>query len=300
MNALNVPQLQRCDASPIIHPALCDSIGNNINGPSLIAVPDWLPNPLGRYYLYFAHHNGKFIRLAYADHVTGPWSIYKPGVLPLTDSFFEGHIASPDVHVDHDRKKIRLYFHGSDNETDSISPQLTRVAESDDGLVFSTNEEVLATAYMRVFKWDGFHYALTMPGKLSRSVNGLTGFEQGHSIFETGVRHSAVRVVDKRLQIYYSRIGDCPESILYSEMDLTSDWGSWSAPPGVKVLEPEMEYEGAQAERIPSVIGIAKEPVWQLRDPAVFTDKNESWLLYSVAGEQGIALARIIPDFDPE
>ena len=26
--------------------------GNNINGPSLIKVPDWIINPLGKYYLY--------------------------------------------------------------------------------------------------------------------------------------------------------------------------------------------------------------------------------------------------------
>ena len=36
--------------------------GNNINGASLIKVPDWIENPLGKYYLYFSHHNGKYIR----------------------------------------------------------------------------------------------------------------------------------------------------------------------------------------------------------------------------------------------
>ena len=30
----------------------------NINGPSLIKVPHWMENPLGKYYLYFAHHKG--------------------------------------------------------------------------------------------------------------------------------------------------------------------------------------------------------------------------------------------------
>ncbi|NET62179.1 MAG: hypothetical protein F6K47_40550, partial [Symploca sp. SIO2E6] len=34
--------------------------GSNINGPSLIRVPEWIENPLGRYYLYFAHHQGKY------------------------------------------------------------------------------------------------------------------------------------------------------------------------------------------------------------------------------------------------
>lgn len=61
---------------------------SNINGPSLIRVPDWVENPLGNYYLYFSHHKGDFIRLAYADKVEGPWSIYEPGALALNQSGF--------------------------------------------------------------------------------------------------------------------------------------------------------------------------------------------------------------------
>ena len=36
-----------------------------------------------RYYLYFAHHKGSYIRLAFADAVAGPWTVYEPGVLSL-------------------------------------------------------------------------------------------------------------------------------------------------------------------------------------------------------------------------
>ena len=285
-------KLVRYEGNPIIHAGLCSSIGNNINGPSLIKVPDWLPSPLGRYYLYFGHHNGKFIRLAYADEVNGPWQIYQPGVLPLADSLFAGHLASPDVHVDHDLKQIRMYYHGSDAETDANTPQFTRVALSQDGLSFTVKKEILATSYMRVFRWQGYYYGFTMPGKLSRSVNGLNDFEPGHSVFE-GVRHSAVCVDGERLQIFYSRIGDCPESILYSELDLTDDWARWTASDGVVVLEPGMDYEGAMEPNVPSVAGIAIKPVRQLRDPAIFNEGDKSYLLYSVAGEQGIALATI-------
>ena len=73
---------------PIISQQMSPSLGNNINGPSLIRVPDWVPNPLGRYYLYFAHHKGRSIRLAYADQVTGPWTIWEAGALSLEDSLF--------------------------------------------------------------------------------------------------------------------------------------------------------------------------------------------------------------------
>ena len=77
---------QRISDSPIIttesHPMLLsesESFGyKNINGPTLIKVPEWVENPLGRYYLYFAHHKGKYLRLAYADHLTGPWQVADP------------------------------------------------------------------------------------------------------------------------------------------------------------------------------------------------------------------------------
>ena len=39
-------------------------MGDNINGPSLIRVPNWVEGRLSRYYLYFADHKGAYIRLA--------------------------------------------------------------------------------------------------------------------------------------------------------------------------------------------------------------------------------------------
>ena len=92
--------IKRLAHGPIIYPELDASIGTNINGPSLIRVPDWLPDRLGTYYLYFGHHQGKYIRLAYADRLEGPWTIYKPGTLQLKETRCHGHVASPDVHID--------------------------------------------------------------------------------------------------------------------------------------------------------------------------------------------------------
>jgi len=57
-------------AGPIIRPSmpgLEGERGASINGPSLIRVPDWVEDRLGTYYLYFAHHHGLDIRLAFAD-----------------------------------------------------------------------------------------------------------------------------------------------------------------------------------------------------------------------------------------
>ena len=74
-------RIVRSEHNPIIHPEMDDRVGGNINGPSLIRVPDWIDDPLGRYYLYFAHHKGRFIRMAYANDLLGPYSIHIPGVL---------------------------------------------------------------------------------------------------------------------------------------------------------------------------------------------------------------------------
>ena len=45
-------RVERLLDGPIITPDLHPSIGENIQGPSLIRVPEWVQNPLGAYYLY--------------------------------------------------------------------------------------------------------------------------------------------------------------------------------------------------------------------------------------------------------
>lgn len=52
----------------------------------MIRVPNWLEDPLGQYYLYFADHKGGYIRLAFADAIEGPWTVHEPGSLRLSDS----------------------------------------------------------------------------------------------------------------------------------------------------------------------------------------------------------------------
>ena len=47
-------RVERLLDAPIIRPDLHPSIGENIQGPSLIRVPDWVEDRLGAYYLYFA------------------------------------------------------------------------------------------------------------------------------------------------------------------------------------------------------------------------------------------------------
>lgn len=283
--------LTRFEENPIVFPDLSSSIGSNINGPSLIRVPEWVPNRLGSYYLYFAHHQGKYIRLAYADHLWGPWKIYEPGVLQLNQTPFIGHIASPDTHVDEEKKEFRLYFHGPVVE----GGQKTRLALSKDGLSFQCQEEILGEAYFRMFKYNGYYYALQKPGILLRSRDGLRSFEQGPDILDQSQnRHSAVYVHGNNLYVFYSRIADCPERILVSMVPMNGNWTSWKAAvPPITVLEPETNYEGIDLPLLPSKSGAIHQPVRQLRDPAVFEEGSRLYLLYSVSGESGIAIARM-------
>jgi len=286
-------EIERLGSSPIIRPNMDGRMGDNVNGPSLIAVPDWIPDPLGRYYLYFAHHDGRYIRLAYADDLSGPWRMHEPGVLPLSESHFAGHIASPDVCIDHAARRIRLYYHGADNPTQSGQPQYTRAALSADGLQFEAREEILGRPYMRTVRHGDWYYSIAMPGVFYRSRDGLGGFETGSTLFDRDMRHAALLVRGERLLVFYTQVGDTPERILLSAIDLTADWRAWRPTDPVVVLEPERDYEGGNLALRPSVRGLAPEPVRELRDPAVFEDAGGLYLLYTVAGEKGIAIARM-------
>ena len=279
----------RFPQNPIIVPDMDDRMGSNINGPSLIRVPAWLPDPLGKYYLYFAHHQGQYIRLAYADHLEGPWAVYEPGTLHLGETPFYGHIASPDVHIDDEKHEIRMYFHGLVLPT----KQMTRVALSTGGIHFTCLPELLGPSYFRVFGWGGYTYALAMPGIFYRSLDGLTSFERGPTLFTPDMRHTAVKVDGDVLSVFYSNAYDCPEHILLATIQLTPDWMAWKASEPVSVLKPEMAYEGADMPLEPSKRGWIAEPVHQLRDPAIFREDGRTYLLYSVAGEHGIAIAEL-------
>ena len=272
-----------------------ECIGNNINGPSLIKIPDWLPNPLGKYYLYFAHHQGTYIRLAYADDLQGTWRIYDPGVLKLEDAYASSHIASPDVHVMDDKHEIRMYYHGCCMPTPPIM-QVTRVATSVNGINFIAQPDILGSSYWRAFQWDGYWYTLEMPGRFRRSKTGISGFEQGPSLFTPNMRHAAVHLEDSTLTVFYSNAYDCPECILWSQIILDRDWQHWEASPPQILISPGTPYEGCDCPIEASKRGAIHQPVHQLRDPCIFEDGDRTYLLYTVAGESGIAIGELTLD----
>ena len=199
------------------------------------------------------------------------------------------HIASPDVHVDNENQKIIMYYHGLEGP----AFQHSRVATSDDGIDFFAREENIGRSYFRTFKHDGMTYALAMPGQFYRSADGLSNFEEGPRLFTANMRHSAVIVRDDHLFVFWTRVGDTPESIMLSTIDLRKDWMDWTESEEVILLKPEFEWEGASAPNEPSVRSTAYGQVNQLRDPALYSEDGIVYLLYAVAGESGIAIARV-------
>lgn len=171
--------VERLASSPIITSARFAEAGTpedggNICGPSLIRLPDWLPSedradPSARYYLYFAHHWGTSIRMAWAAERAGPYTLFNTGrfdapehpgdgvldmqlggtperidVIPPADpAQLQGvvlrggdspaHIASPEVLIDEQRRQFLLIFHGPT----AWGPQLSFLATSADGLNFN-------------------------------------------------------------------------------------------------------------------------------------------------------------------
>ena len=168
-----------------------------------------------------------------------------------------------------------------------------------------------------------------MPGLFARSKDGIGGWELREQrqllpvhpsysagfvpaadnackyLFNTRMRHCAVLTETsgetELLHVFWSQVGDRPERILCTTLDISSeDWSEWrvvnSEPRDV--LAPELSYEGADQPLVPSVRGQALEPVNQLRDPCIFVDRDgegeaRTWLMYACAGESGIGLARL-------
>jgi hypothetical protein len=305
-------------------------LGENIQGPSLIKAPPWIDKPLGNYYLYFADHKGSYIRLAYADVLTGPWQIHTPGSLQLSQTSFsqeaqsltaqeidtfkerarkagfdldslphdlikeltQPHIASPDVHVDAINQRVVMYFHG----LKSPGHQVSRVATSSDGINFTASSEDLGKTYMRIFTHNDLTYALAMPGQFYRSQDGMSNFEKGPLLFNKDMRHAGLLKRDSTLLVFWTQVGHVPERILLSRVDLTKPWMQWTASDPVEVLRPEFDWEGADAPLQPSVRSSSYGHVNQLRDPCIFEENGKIYLLYAVAGESGIAIAEIDPD----
>ena len=323
------PVAVRFPNNPLITLKSSATLGDNINGPSVIRVPSWIKNPLGRYYLYFAHHKGAFIRLAYANELAGPWKIYESGVLKVKDTAFYRpqpdppalasillytHVASPEVVVDEANKRLIMLVHGwftggkrwpeDPKEAarwvlDNKYGQHTQTTISADGLDFTALPGIsLPTSYSRLFRYQDSWYSMSRLGVLARGSNPATSFSEGPNPFDGSawakrVRHVATLVRGDKLYIFFSAIGDAPERILLSTISLASDWNTWRASPPVEVLRPAAAYECTAIPVTPSARGESNGAEHALRDPGLIEDNGRVILFYSYCGEQGLAAADV-------
>jgi len=266
--------------------------GNNINGPSLIKVPDWVENPLGEYYLYFAHHSGKYIRMAYSMNkkknslLDVDFKVHEPGTLKLGETPGYDHIASPDVHIDNENKEIVMYYH-----TPYKDWQYTFKATSKDGINFVSDDKPLGMFYFRVFKWKDRTFSIAKNKNTSGIAYELINGEwvtQEENFIEN-MRHAAVLVQDDKVFVFYTIVGETPESIYCSEVDINNGWKLENTE---MLLKPSYPYEGSNYPLAPSKFGSAVG-VNELRDPCVFDDDGEIYLLYTVMGEVSITMTKL-------
>ncbi|QHN71165.1 hypothetical protein [Mollivirus kamchatka] len=299
----------------------------DINFPTIIKTRRWMANRLGKYYMYFSDHHGLGIVVAYADDVKGPWTVRAPYTLTLKQVFeangavynvsdlsYKAEAASADIYVDDDNQQILMYFHHRIPPNNYVSE--TSVAFSSDGLHFAPRAGRVGLPYIRHFTWrgdDDYIYLLDRVGNLLRSHDGYTNVEMGNGLVGqafanvsmangdgyTGLlRHLGVSVVGHTLYVFGTRVGDAPERILWTSMDLRCTLSNWTAcEPDHLAREgfrPVMPYEGTDYPIEPSSKGSAIN-VHQLRDPYPFADNGKCYIFYTIAGESGVAGA-VLPD----
>jgi hypothetical protein len=114
-------------------------------------------------------------------------------------------------------------------------------------------------------------------------------------LFEPDMRHAGLYLNGSTLYVFWSRVGDAPESILFSTVNLeTSDWNDWQATAPVVVMQPELPWEGSELPVLSSLRGELDMATHELRDPYVFADEDgQLYLYYTGSGERTIGVARL-------
>jgi hypothetical protein len=238
----------RFPENPLLTLKSSPTIGDNINGPSVIKVPDWVPNKLGTYYMYFAHHRGMTIRLAYANSLHGPWKVYEPGVLNVSETAFYRpqpdpdaeiygvytHVASPEVYVDDANKRLIMWVHGqfSDGKKWPEDPQEGTLAAPErlyakhagHGIdrwaplqVAACNHRRSLSAGLRTQRRVLWNRASRPAGSLSDPLKSLRRPEPvPRHAYNNQVRHVALFKDGDTLHVFLSVIGAAPEKIVHT------------------------------------------------------------------------------------
>lgn len=305
------------DLSPIESSHNSDE--KNINGPSVIYWNDPGDSLFSdSYYMFFAHHEGRSIRVARSDSPCGPWDIIKSpkGVAGINNiSFFnngennlynngiqdsiDDHVASPDVHQVNGT--LYMYVHGKPGGNGSGQRTLLLSGSSMNNLKAVSSD--FGHPYLRHFQVNDYSYALTKNNDgdwgllFQNDDNGYSNnFTKKAKVIDN-MRHGAVLVDGERVLLFYSVIGDNPEHIKFVEINTFGEKNpkNWSTSYEQSVLLPQYSWEGAGLNTGKSAGGVSYTDVEQVRDPAIFIDPvdGQVYMYYSVRGEAGIAAAKL-------
>jgi hypothetical protein len=107
------------------------------------------------------------------------------------------------------------------------------------------------------------------------------------------VRHVALLPRGDKLYVFFTAIGDAPERMFVSTIDMTQKWEDWKVSAPVDVMQPEADYECVRQPIARSQVGDVAGDVRQIRDPHVLEDDGRTYLFYAICGEQGVAGAEI-------
>ena len=95
------------------------------------------------------------------------------------------------------------------------------------------------------------------------------------------------------LHVVWTRIGDAPEQILYSTIDMSHYWRDWYATEGQVILKPKFDWEGANLPVSTSKVGGLTKKEHALRDPFLFEQSDEVYMAYTGGGETSIGIAKL-------
>jgi len=292
------------------------SLLNNMNGPSVIRIPQFIKDDIGldyKYQMFFAHHQGKSIRYAYSNFPVSGWTwldsivnlnntLYtKSSVLneclKLEDTYCDGHIASPDVHVD--ATALRMYYHGDMN-----GKQYSFFTTSVDGFDFHKRDKMkkpLGNFYFRVFDYKDKRYAIAKEnndGGILYELDWET--EEYIPVFNLlpNMRHCSVLIKNDLLYIFYTNIGDIIEHIRVATLELSDNVDNWTIINDIALLYPEKDWEGVDSPMCISQPGAIYGLVKQLRDPYIFEDTDgRLYLYYAAGGENSIGCVELLLNY---
>ena len=134
---------------------------------------------------------------------------------------------------------------------------------------------------------------MAMPGFIYKNTGDIDEYTEIKSLFPNKIRHSGVFLIEDTLYVFYSLVADTPEKIYVSTIELNTNVEDWKETPPIEVIRPSLDWEGSKLPLQHSSRSSINIPVNQLRDPYIFQDNDDLYLLYTVKGESGIGICNI-------